>query len=69
MWEYEVMTIIPSDNITPDVTKTLLNKRGEKGWELVSVVGTVFYFKRKCITVGAVQMNTHAATPYLGSIE
>ena len=44
-WEYKVMRGAPIQSSVKD--EKMLNDLGEQGWELVSVYGVYFYFKRK----------------------
>ena len=70
MWEYDIMTIVPHDGVSAGVVKNLLNKKGEKRWELVTVVDNIFYFKRRINSIGPKWAKTTGSTvtgPHLRS--
>lgn len=46
MWEYSVRTYVTYIDQSDFRRQELLNAMGQDGWELVSVQGVQFYFKR-----------------------
>lgn len=47
MWEYDIRGLWHFEDYGENLYERKLNEHGEKGWELVQIIGDKIIFKRK----------------------